>query len=45
MALLRTSVPVELVGRRLVLRPLEATDFDQWTEVRVRASGWLRTTT
>jgi ribosomal-protein-alanine N-acetyltransferase len=42
MALLRASAPVELVGRRLVLRPLEATDFDQWTEVRTRASGWLR---
>jgi ribosomal-protein-alanine N-acetyltransferase len=42
MALLRTTVPVELVGRRLVLRPLESTDFDQWTEVRVRAAGWLR---
>ena len=42
MALLRTTVPVELVGRRMVLRPLEASDFDQWTEVRVRASGWLR---
>ena len=42
MALVRTTVPVELVGRRLVLRPLEATDFDRWTEVRVRASDWLR---
>jgi ribosomal-protein-alanine N-acetyltransferase len=41
-ALLRTNVPVELVGRRLVLRPLEATDFDQWTEVRQRAAAWLR---
>ncbi len=42
MALLRTTVPVELVGRRLSLRPLEATDFDQWTEVRTRAATWLR---
>ena len=42
MALLRTTTPVELVGRRLVLRPLEATDFDQWTEVRQRAATWLR---
>src|SRR5688572_23442687 len=42
MALLRTNAPVELVGRRLVLRPLEANDFDQWTEVRTRAAAWLR---
>ena len=42
MALLRTTVPLELMGRRLVLRPLEATDFEQWTEVRTRAAGWLR---
>jgi ribosomal-protein-alanine N-acetyltransferase len=42
MALLRTTTPVELVGRRLVLRPLEASDFDQWTEVRQRAADWLR---
>ena len=42
MALLRASVPIELTGRRLVLRPLEASDFDRWTEVRQRASGWLR---
>lgn len=42
MALLRTSIPLELFGRRLVLRPLEANDFDQWTEVRVRAASWLR---
>jgi ribosomal-protein-alanine N-acetyltransferase len=26
----------------LTLRPLEATDFEQWTEVRTRAAGWLR---
>ena len=42
MALLRTTTAVELVGRRLVLRPLEATDFEQWTEVRQRAATWLR---
>ena len=42
MALLRTTAPVELVGRRLVLRALEASDFDQWTEVRTRSAGWLR---
>jgi ribosomal-protein-alanine N-acetyltransferase len=42
MALLRPSVPIELTGRRLVLRPLEPGDFERWTEVRTRASGWLR---
>jgi ribosomal-protein-alanine N-acetyltransferase len=42
MALLRTTAPVELVGRRLVLRALEANDFDNWTEVRTRAARWLR---
>ncbi|MEY2418799.1 MAG: [ribosomal protein S5]-alanine N-acetyltransferase [Actinomycetota bacterium] len=42
MALLRTTAPVQLTGRRLTLRPLEATDFDQWMEVRTRAAGWLR---
>ncbi len=42
MALMRTTMPIELVGRRLVLRPLEATDFDSWTKVRTRAAGWLR---
>jgi [ribosomal protein S5]-alanine N-acetyltransferase len=42
MALLRTTAPVELVGRRLVLRALEVNDFDQWTEVRTRGADWLR---
>ena len=42
MALLRTTAPVQLTGRRLTLRPLEATDFDQWMEVRTRAASWLR---
>jgi [ribosomal protein S5]-alanine N-acetyltransferase len=42
MALLRTTAPVQLTGRRLTLRPLEATDFDSWNEVRTRAAGWLR---
>ena len=30
-----------LIGRRLVLRPLVATDYDQWREVRRRCAGWL----
>lgn len=31
----------ELVGRRVVLRPLVAADFDAWREVRLRARNWL----
>lgn len=42
MALLRASAPIELAGRRVVLRALEATDFEQWSEVRVRCRSWLR---
>ena len=30
-----------LRGRRIVLRPLQASDFDQWHEVRVRNETWL----
>jgi len=32
---------VTLIGRRVVLRPLAAGDFDQWREVRRRCEGWL----
>ncbi len=35
------SVPDELHGRRLVLRPLVSADFRQWREVRRRNAGWL----
>jgi len=35
------SVPDELHGRRVVLRPLVSADFRQWREVRRRNSGWL----
>lgn len=31
-----------LFGRRVVLRPLTAADFPEWTEVRVRNDAWLR---
>jgi len=41
-ALLRASAPLELIGRRVVLRSLEASDFGEWTEVRVRCRAWLR---
>ncbi|HEX9549349.1 MAG TPA: GNAT family protein [Acidimicrobiales bacterium] len=32
---------LELVGRRIVLRPLASNDFDQWREVRKRSHDWL----
>lgn len=32
---------LRLYGRRVVLRPLTASDFPQWTEVRVRNEAWL----
>jgi ribosomal-protein-alanine N-acetyltransferase len=30
-----------LIGRRVVLRPLVAADFEQWREVRRRCHDWL----
>ncbi len=35
------SLPDELHGRRVVLRPLVVADFRQWREVRRRNAGWL----
>jgi len=35
------SLPDELHGRRVVLRPLVSADFRQWREVRRRNAGWL----
>jgi len=35
------SLPDELRGRRVVLRPLASGDFRQWREVRRRNAGWL----
>ena len=32
---------LELVGRRVTLRPLVASDFDQWRDVRKRSHDWL----
>lgn len=32
---------LELRGRRILLRPLAATDFEAWREVRTRARDWL----
>jgi ribosomal-protein-alanine N-acetyltransferase len=42
---LHPSISVEpgtrLYGKRIMLRPLMATDFPQWTEVRQRNDHWL----
>ena len=35
------ATPLELTGRRIVLRPLTAADFDEWREVRRRCRDWL----
>ncbi len=35
------SLPTELVGRRVLLRPLGTSDFEQWREVRRRGGEWL----
>jgi ribosomal-protein-alanine N-acetyltransferase len=32
---------LELVGRRLSLRPLTSGDYEQWREVRIRSREWL----
>ena len=34
-------IPTQLRGRRVVLRPLSAVDFEGWREVRQRNRGWL----
>jgi ribosomal-protein-alanine N-acetyltransferase len=34
-------LPTELVGRRVLLRPLGSSDFEQWREVRRRGGEWL----
>ena len=33
--------PVTLIGRRVVLRPLQIGDFEAWREVRRRSHDWL----
>jgi len=35
------SLPDQLHGRRVMLRPLVVDDFPQWREVRRRNAGWL----
>lgn len=37
----RSSTPVRLYGRRLMMRPLAASDFRGWSEVRKRNGEWL----
>jgi ribosomal-protein-alanine N-acetyltransferase len=37
----RTSSPVRLYGRRVMLRPLAASDFRAWSEVRQHNTDWL----
>ena len=37
---MRTAT-LELTGRRVLLRPLSAADFEQWREVRTRCRDWL----
>jgi ribosomal-protein-alanine N-acetyltransferase len=36
-----SSLPDQLPGRRVLLRPLVSTDFPEWREVRRRNAGWL----
>ena len=36
-----SRLPVELHGRRIMLRALAADDFEQWREVRRRCRDWL----
>lgn len=38
---LQWGMALELAGRRVLLRPLRADDFDQWSEVRRRCRDWL----
>jgi len=33
--------PLQLLGKRVTLRPLKESDFDEWHEVRTRCSSWL----
>jgi [ribosomal protein S5]-alanine N-acetyltransferase len=35
------ALPLELKGKRVTLRPLSASDFHEWREVRRRCGEWL----
>ena len=37
----RSSAPIRLAGKRIMMRPLAASDFRAWSEVRGRNAGWL----
>ena len=37
----RPSTPLRLAGKRVMLRPLAANDFREWSEVRRRNHDWL----
>jgi len=37
----RSSSPIRLYGRRVMLRPLAANDFRSWSAVRQRNADWL----
>jgi ribosomal-protein-alanine N-acetyltransferase len=37
----RRSEQLEIVGRRVVLRPLRTDDWEMWRDVRVRSRAWL----
>ncbi len=37
----RTATPLRLYGRRVMMRPLAANDFREWSEVRRRNHDWL----
>ena len=36
-----TNAPIRLYGRRVVLRPLVPSDFEAWSDVRLRNGDWL----
>jgi len=40
-SLFRRRATPRLYGKRVMLRPLQPTDFTEWREVRVRNEGWL----
>ena len=36
-----TNAPIRLYGRRILIRPLATTDFEAWSDVRIRNGDWL----
>jgi ribosomal-protein-alanine N-acetyltransferase len=40
-SIVSVASPIRLYGRRTVLRPLAAHDFEAWSEVRTRNTEWL----